>query len=157
MPDKKNHQEGRLVAALCNGTVIDHIPPAKVFQVVELLRLAQATTPITIGNNFASKQQGSKGMIKIADQFLPTEILNQIALIAPRVTLSIIRNYEVVEKKTVELPKELIGLVRCPNPKCITNNEPMRTRFTALDGEQEGIIRCAYCGRKIPHSKVELL
>ena len=67
----------------------------------------------------------------------------------PRIfILNIIRDYEVVEKKTVTLPDELIGLVKCNNPKCITNNEPMLSRFHVIDKEK-GTIKCHYCERKI--------
>ena len=103
---------------------------------------------MTIGNNLDSKKLGHKGIIKVADVFFPEATLNRIALIAPNVILNIIRDYEVVEKKTVTLPDELVGLVKCNNPKCITNNEPMPTRFDVIDKEK-GTIRCHYCERKI--------
>ena len=121
------------VAALENGTAIDHIPPSQLF---------------TIGNNFHSNKMGCKGMIKIADKFFEEDEINRIAMIAPNIILNIIRDYEVVEKKTVTLPDELIGLVKCNNPKCITNNEPMLSRFHVIDKEK-GTIKCHYCERKI--------
>ena len=74
--------------------------------------------------------------------------IDRIALIAPNVVLNIIHDYEVVEKKTVTLPDELIDIVKCNNPKCITNNEPMKTRFHVIDREK-GTIKCHYCERKI--------
>ena len=143
----ENKQELQ-VAALKNGTVIDHIPSEKLFTVVSLLGLEHMTTNITIGFNLDSKKLGKKGIIKIADKFFCDEEINRIALIAPNVILNIIRDYEVVEKKTVTLPDELVGLVKCNNPKCITNNEPMPTRFDVIDKEK-GTIRCHYCERKI--------
>ena len=127
------------VAALENGTAIDHIPPSQLFKVAKLLGLENMDNTITIGNNFHSNKMGSKGMIKISDR---------ISVVAPHVKLNIIRDYEVVEKKTVTLPDELVGLVKCNNPKCITNNEPMPTRFDVIDKEK-GTIRCHYCERKI--------
>ena len=124
------------VAALENGTAIDHIPPSQLFKVASLLGLEKMNNTITIGNNFHSNKMGCKGMI------------NRIAMIAPNIILNIIRDYEVVEKKTVTLPDELIGLVKCNNPKCITNNEPMLSRFHVIDKEK-GTIKCHYCERKI--------
>ena len=103
---------------------------------------------ITIGNNFPSNKMGSKGVIKIANKFFEEDEISRIALIAPNVVLNEIRNYEVAEKKTVTLPDELIGLVKCNNPKCITNNEPMATRFHVINKET-GTIKCHYCERKI--------
>ena len=136
------------VAALENGTAIDHIPSCQLFKVASLLGLDKMDNTITIGNNLHSNKMGSKGMIKIADKFFKEDEINRIALVAPNVKLNIIRDYEVVEKKTVVLPDELIGLVKCNNPKCITNNEPMATRFHVIDKEK-GTIKCHYCERKI--------
>ena len=136
------------VAALEKGTAIDHIPSCQLFKVASLLGLDKMDNTITIGNNLHSNKMGSKGMIKIADKFFKEDEINRIALVAPNVMLNIIRDYEVVEKKTVVLPDELIGLVKCNNPKCITNNEPMATRFHVIDKEK-GTIKCHYCERKI--------
>ena len=136
------------VAALENGTAIDHIPPSQLFKVAKLLGLENMDNAITIGNNFQSKKMGCKGVIKISNKFFEEDEINRIALIAPKVILNIIRDYEVVEKKTVTLPDELVGLVKCNNPKCITNNEPMPSRFEVIDKEK-GTIKCRYCERKI--------
>ena len=144
------------VAALENGTAIDHIPPRQLFKVADMLSLKELENTITIVNNFHSKKMGSKGIIKIADKFFEEDVINRIALIAPNVILNIIRDYEVVEKKTVELPDELVGLVKCNNPKCITNNEPMPTRFDVIDKES-GTVKCRYCERKINKEDIIIL
>ena len=144
------------VASICNGTVIDHIPSDKLFKVAALLHLDTMESPITIGNNFPSKVLGRKGIIKIAAHFFDGDIVNRIALMAPNVYLNVIRDYKVVEKKSVELPSEIVGIVRCSNPKCITNNEPMPTRFLALQGHEKGVIQCAYCGRKVVGTEADL-
>ena len=136
------------VATLENGSAIDHIPPTELFKVARLLGLEYMNNTITIGNNFQSKKMGCKGVIKIADKFFEEDEINRIALVAPNVVLNVIRDYEVVEKKTVTLPDELVGLVKCNNPKCITNNEPMPSRFEVIDKEN-GTIKCHYCERKI--------
>ena len=166
-------KEEMLVAAIRNGIVIDHIPPTKLFKVATLLQLDDLDKRITIGNNLRSRSHGSKGVIKIEDKFqmcsneeyapyikkdktFEEEELNRIALIAPNVRLNIIRDYEVVEKRQVEVPHEIVGLVRCPNPKCITNNEPMQTRFRVIDAEQ-CTLRCDYCERKLAGDRIELL
>jgi aspartate carbamoyltransferase regulatory subunit len=137
------------VAALENGTAIDHIPPGQLFKVAHLLELDKLdTNTITIGNNFHSKKMGRKGVIKIADKFFEEYEINRIALIAPNVVLNEIRDFEVIKKYPVSLPGELTGLAKCNNPKCITNNEPMLTGFTVIDKEK-GTIKCRYCERKI--------
>ena len=136
------------VAALCNGTVIDRIPAKALFKAARILDIEHADTAVTIGNNLPSKELGLKGIIKVADTVYPEATLNRIALIAPTTKINIIKDYEVVEKRHVELPDTIVGLVRCSNPKCITNNEPMLTRFNVVDRE-DVTIRCCYCAQDI--------
>ncbi|MDR1370656.1 MAG: aspartate carbamoyltransferase regulatory subunit [Dysgonamonadaceae bacterium] len=143
------------VAALKNGTAIDHIPVGQLFKVVSLLGIEYLETPVTIGYNFDSKKMGKKGIIKISDKFFEQNEINRISLIAPTVNLNIIRDYEVVEKKQVSLPDEVSGIVKCNNPKCITNNEPMQTRFQVIDKENV-TLRCHYCEVKIKKEDIEL-
>lgn len=148
MPAAKNKKELQ-VAAIENGTVIDHIPSNQLFKVASLLELEKMEgNAITIANNLPSKKCGFKGMIKISDKFFNDDEISRIALVAPNVILNIIRDYKVVEKKRVALPDEIIGLVKCNNPKCITNNEPMPTRFEVID-KDAGTIKCHYCERKV--------
>ncbi len=144
------------VAALENGTVIDHIPSAKIFEVINLLNLEKIRTSVTVGFNLKSKKMGHKSIIKIADKFFTDEELNQLSVVTPNVTLCIIRDYEVVEKKEVRMPDELIGIIKCNNHKCITNNEPMKTRFRVLD-KDNGILQCHYCNREVALDKVTLV
>lgn len=146
----------RIVAAIENGTVIDHIPTEKTYQVATVLCLADVTTPVTIGSNYASKKIGCKGIIKVENKFFTDEEISRLSVVAPNVVLSIIHDYEVVEKKTVEMPDELKGIARCNNPKCITNNEPMATVFHVVDKEQ-GILKCHYCDKEQNINKVELV
>ena len=136
------------VAALKNGTAIDHIPPEQLFKVVALLRLQDLPNRITIGNNLNSRKMGTKGIIKISNKFFEEEEINRIALVAPKVNLNIIKDYEVVEKKRVSLPDDIMGIVKCNNPKCITNNEPMQTRFEVIDKDKV-TLQCHYCEIKI--------
>ncbi|MDD6437711.1 MAG: aspartate carbamoyltransferase regulatory subunit [Prevotella sp.] len=145
-----------LVSAIENGTVIDHIPTDRVFQVVNLLGLQNEKNTVTIGFNLPSKKVGKKGIIKISNKFFSQDEINRLSVVAPKIVLNIIRDYEVVEKKTVETPDELRGIVKCNNPKCITNNEPMETVFTVVDKEH-GIIKCHYCDKEQEISKVELV
>lgn len=151
-----NNKKELQVAALENGTVIDHIPSEKLFTVVSLLGLKQMSNNITIGFNLQSKKLGKKGIIKIADKFFTDDEINRIAVVAPNVKLNIIRNYEVVEKRELSLPDELIGIVRCANPKCITNNEPMQTWFHLVDKEK-GLLKCHYCEKEQSKDNIKLL
>ena len=146
----------RLVASIENGTVIDHIPSEKTYEVANLLRLQDLKAIVTIGYNYISKKMGHKGIIKIENKFFTDEEISRLSVVAPNVVLNVIKNYEVVEKRTVETPDELRGIVRCNNPKCITNNEPMQTIFHVTDKEQ-GIIRCHYCDKEQNISEVKLV
>ena len=145
-----------IVSALDHGTVIDHIPCDRLFQVISLLHLEQMTSKVTIGFNLKSHKMGTKSIIKIADRFFTDEELNQLSVVAPNVTLVIIRDYEVVEKRQVCLPDELHGIIRCNNPKCITNNEPMRTLFHVTD-KDHGIVHCHYCNHEQNIKEVKTL
>lgn len=149
------NKKERLVAAIENGTVIDHIPTDKTYQVASLLELHKLKEPLTIGANYPSEKVGKKGIIKVSDKFFTDEEISRLSVVAPNVVLSIINNYEVVEKKTVELPSELRGIVKCNNPKCITNNEPMKTYFTLAD-RVAGIVRCHYCDKEQNVNDVKL-
>ena len=140
------------VAALQNGTVIDHIPSSMLFKAVKILGIEKLQTHITIGNNLESSKLGTKGIIKVADVLFPEAILNRIALIAPSAKVNIIRDFEVVEKHRVSLPETIVGIVKCINPKCITNNEPMKTRFEVVDND-DVTIRCHYCGHTVKSSE----
>lgn len=144
------------VAALRNGTVIDHIPHQVLFKVADLLGIQSLDTHVTIGNNLDSRRMGKKGIIKVADVFFPEDTLNRIAIIAPGAKINIIRDFEVVEKHPVTLAEEIVGIIRCGNPKCITNNEPMRTRFTVTDRE-DVTLRCHYCGKSVKSTDAQIL
>lgn len=91
----------------------------------------------------------------MADKFFTDEEINRLSVVAPKIVLSVIRDYEVVEKKTVETPDELRGIVKCNNPKCITNNEPMATVFNVVDKEK-GILKCHYCDKEQDINEVKL-
>ncbi len=143
------------VAALENGTVIDHIPSNQLFKVVNLLKLDRFSDSITIGNNLASQRYGKKGIIKVTGYYFKEDELNKIALIAPNAVINIIHDYKVTEKRKVSLPNDIYGIVRCNNPKCITNNEPMETHFHVIDRENIEI-KCHYCERTIRKSDIDV-
>lgn len=136
-----------LVSAIKNGTVIDHIPCDRTMDVVALLKISEINSTAMVGSNLDSKKMGKKSIIKVADKFFTDEELNQLSVVAPNVSLCIIKDYEVIEKKQVKMPDELHNIVKCGNPKCITNNEPMHTIFHVTD-KANGIIKCHYCEKE---------
>lgn len=150
-----NNNKALEVAALCDGTAIDHIPSDVLFKVVKLLNLNQFSNQITIGNNLDSSKMVSKGIIKISDYFFLENDINKLAVIAPNIVLNIIKNYEVVEKKRLILPDEIKEIVLCNNPNCITNNETMVTSFTVINKEKVEL-QCDYCESKINKEEIIL-
>lgn len=142
-----------VVSALENGTVLDHIPAENVYKALDILDLKEIESQITIGINLASKVHGKKGIIKIADKFFEDDELNKLALIAPMATVNVIRDFKVVEKKKLVMPDEVIGIARCRNPKCVTNHQPVTTRFTTVNSDNEIVLLCHFCEKttKIKH------
>jgi len=144
------------VSAIMDGTVIDHIPADSLFQVISILRLEKFDGMITFGTNLESKKLGKKGIIKVSGVFFKDKDINRIALIAPEAKLNIIKNYSVVEKKLVEIPDEIIGIVKCVNPQCITNHERVATRFLVLE-KKKLKLRCQYCEKMTYRENMEIL
>jgi aspartate carbamoyltransferase regulatory subunit len=144
------------VRAIKEGTVIDHIPAPALFKVVSILKLDKLDTMITIGNNLGSNKLGTKGIIKLSLVFFKDDEINKIALVAPCAKLNIIRDFDVVEKRVVEIPDEIIGLVKCVNPKCITNNEKVNTRFNVVS-KSEVKLKCHYCEKITDQDNIEII
>jgi len=134
------------VSAIKNGTVIDHIESSATFKVADILRVQQEQDMVLVGTNLYSGRLGTKGLIKIEDRQLTAQEVNKIALIAPHATLNIINDYQVVDKWPVELPEKIEGIVKCFNPRCITNQQPVTTRFDVLESSPP-TLRCQYCER----------
>jgi len=141
-PETEDNQ-GLLVRRIKNGTVIDHILCGEALNVVKILGITGTTQEsLSIATNVPSRNMERKDIVKIANRELSKEEVDRIALISPRATINIIRNFKVCEKKGVEIPEQIVGLVRCPNPGCISNtNEPIRSKF---DVREKGL-HCHYC------------
>ena len=134
-----------VVSALENGTVLDHIPAENVYKALSILNLKGVENQITLGINLASKIYGRKGIIKIADKFFEDEELDKLVLIAPQATVNVIRDFKVVEKKKLKMPKEIVGRAKCQNPKCVTNHQPIKTRFKTVRKDDKISLLCQYC------------
>lgn len=152
MKDKKHLS----VSAIENGTVIDHIPAQNLFKVITILGLDKIPNQITFGTNLESKLLGKKAIIKIADKFFERDEINRIALVAPHAKLNIIKNYEVTEKMLVEVPNDIFGIVRCVNPKCITNVEKVTPKFKVIDKGNVSL-KCHYCEKITDQEHMEYL
>ena len=154
MNDKK--KTALQVSALCNGTVIDHIPADKLFAVVNLLEISTMSNNVTIGFNLESKKLGKKGLIKISDRFFTDDEIDKISVVAPNIVLNTIRDYNVVEKREVKMPDEIHNIIKCNNLNCITNNEPMETHFYVANRETH-TLKCRYCEKEVSLDDITLL
>jgi aspartate carbamoyltransferase regulatory subunit len=140
---RRDARNGLLISPIHNGTVIDHITGGEALNVLKIIGITGATTEsISVATNVKSSKIGKKDIVKIENRELCKEEVDRIALIAPHATISIIRNFDVYEKKGVMIPDLLVGVVRCPNPGCISNtNEPVPSKFEVM---QKGL-HCLYC------------
>ncbi|TAJ11359.1 aspartate carbamoyltransferase regulatory subunit [Marinilabiliaceae bacterium JC017] len=144
------------VSAIKNGTVIDHISADHLFKVISILGLDKIQNQITFGTNLESHKFAQKAIVKVADKFFEDDEINKISLVAPYAKLNIIKDYEVVEKKSVTIPDEVVGIVKCVNPKCITNHEAITTRFSLVD-KKEVALKCHYCEKITTEEHLEIL
>jgi aspartate carbamoyltransferase regulatory subunit len=110
---------------------------------------------VLVGFNLESDRLGRKGIITVENRRLTSDEVNKIALIAPKATLNIIDNFHVVEKKQVELPECIERVVKCINPRCVTNKEDIETRFAVVE-EVPPTLRCDYCERVMEPSEIIL-
>ena len=110
---------------------------------------------MTLGTNLKSTKLGRKAIIKIWDKFLEDDEVNKLALVAPSAKINIIRDYDVVEKKKVNVPERVEGIVKCMNPKCITNHEKVRTKFAVVNASPI-VLRCHYCEKLTDQEHMEM-
>ena len=131
-----------------NGTVIDHITAGNAIKVLHILNIPQQQGSIVSVAINVKSQMGKKDIVKIENREIARQEVDKIALIAPKATINIIRDYKVAEKHKVILPNELVGIATCSNPTCISNGgEPVQSRFIVVDKEKPRI-RCYYCERE---------
>ncbi|WP_409199703.1 aspartate carbamoyltransferase regulatory subunit [Methanobrevibacter sp. DSM 116169] len=134
-----------------NGTVIDHISANKSLHVLKILNLPNKEHKnITIAMNVSSNEIERKDILKIENRELESDELDQVALVAPNSTINIIRDYEIVKKDKISLKNEITSIIKCTNPKCITNNvnEPINSKF-AIISKSPILARCYYCDKLI--------
>lgn len=132
-----------------NGTVIDHISEGKAVDVLHIIGIPnKSTSVVSVAMNVKSKM-GKKDIVKVENHELHPNEVNKIALIAPKATINIINDYSVKKKYRVEIPDELIGIIKCSNPTCISNssNEPIESRFKIISRDPPRI-KCYYCERE---------
>ena len=143
---EKMNQEKEVVRLnpISNGTVLDHLPIKSAFKIINLLELS-LNDPVMVAVNIDSKKMGRKDLIFIEGKELSQKEVQKIGLIAQGSTWNTVKDRKVFSKKKIQMPYELIGIVRCSNPKCITNHEEIDTKFV----RNEKIITCNYCEKEM--------
>lgn len=144
------------ISAIREGTVIDHIPTKNTFKLAEILSLKEHKNIVSVATNLDSKKMGKKGIIKVGGRTLTEEELNKVSLLAPHATISVIKNYNVVKKLNLKLPKDVANIIECNNPKCITNLEDVPTRFSILK-EAPMSVKCDYCERTMAEEEIKII
>lgn len=134
------------IDAIRDGIVIDHITAGRGMEIYRLLELNTLSCPVAIIMNAGSTKMGKKDIIKIdADIPINMEILGYVD---PGVTVDIIRGGQLVEKKRIALPEQLVNVIRCKNPRCITTTEQELPHVFRLTDREQHIYRCIYCETK---------
>ena len=149
-------QSELMVRRIKEGTVIDHIDEGKGIQVLDALRIdGKDGSLITIALNVPSGKSNKKDIIKVENKFLKDDDTNKIAVIAPKATINIIKNYKLIEKRRVSLPNEIDRIFRCSNPDCITNSAEHIESVMDLIDKETMILKCRYCARILDVNEIK--
>lgn len=131
------------IDSINNGFVIDHITAGRGMRLFDLLALDELDCSVALIKNVGSKKLGKKDIIKIdADIDINFDV---IGYVNPGITVNIIKNGEIIEKKQIEMPKQLVNVIKCKNPRCITSVEQELDHVFRLTDEENKIYRCLYC------------
>ncbi len=143
------------VAAIKDGTVIDHIPPGAALILLQLLKLSADRHRISIGLNLTSSSMYLKDLIKIENRFLTEKEAHAIGVFAPQATISIIKNYQLTQKIRAALPKRIERVLVCPNASCITSGEAIDTLFSIEEHQQKVFLRCHFCEKSFNREEIK--
>lgn len=131
------------IDSIKNGIVIDHITAHKGMLVYELLNLDTLDSSVALIKNVPSRKTGRKDIIKIDTDFDVN--MDILGFVDPNITVNIIRDGKIVEKKTIELPEKLTNVIKCKNPRCITGTEQEIDHIFTLADKENRVYRCLYC------------
>ncbi len=131
------------VSKIRNGTVIDHVPGGQALNVLAILGIdGTGGEQVSIGMNVPSDRLPAKDIVKVEGRELSQNEVDVLSLIAPDATINIVSEYDVVDKRRLDRPEHVEGVLSCPNRNCITtDDEPVDSKFEVLDDE----VRCVYC------------
>ncbi len=131
------------IDSINNGLVLDHITAGKALRVYEDLELKKLDCSVAILQNVKSNKMGKKDILKIDKEYDIN--LDVLGYIDPNITVSVIKDGQTIEKKKLALPKKLVNIKKCKNPRCITSTEQDIPHIFKLTDEENRIYRCIYC------------
>lgn len=131
------------IDSIKEGIVIDHIEAGKAMEIYKLLNLNELDCQVAIITNAKSQKSGKKDIIKI-DRNINLDI-EKLGFIDNNVTVNIVKNDKIVEKKKLSLPEKLVNVVSCKNPRCITSVEHSLDQIFILTDKEKNVYRCKYC------------
>jgi aspartate carbamoyltransferase regulatory subunit len=144
------------IVPIKNGTVIDHIGNGLALEVLKIINVQtlDKDSTVSVAMHVRSAKHGWKDIVKVENMELSPRKVNAIALIAPTATISIIREFKVREKRVVDLPERIVGVLRCPNLNCITHQpEPVESEFE-VRSRRPIVLACHFCDQIVddfPH------
>lgn len=145
------------VSKIKNGTVIDHIRAGMAPTVLRILGIDQGfRDSVIVAMNVKSEKLGSKDIVKVENQVIKEEELKKISIVSPQATVNIIKDFAIAEKRQVELPQELVGIVKCPNRNCITNSSERVPSHFIVESKDPLELRCHYCEELVEENEVEV-
>lgn len=131
------------IDSIKNGIVLDHITAGKAMSIYKYLKLDKLDCSVAIIMNAKSGRKGRKDIVKIDSPIVLN--LEDLGYIDPGVTVNIIEDGYLVEKKKLEMPNKLVNVIKCKNPRCITVDEQEIDQVFVLADKEKGTYRCAYC------------
>jgi aspartate carbamoyltransferase regulatory subunit len=148
--------ENNIIGRIENGVVIDHIPKGKVWQVAEILKLELKSARVSLADNCEShKILGGKGLIKIENFYPSSKELNLVSLVAPQATITILNEGNILDKKRVEVPPVLEGIINCSNHNCISVQE--HEKVIPKIFFKDGVFSCYYCEKKFGKDRISFV
>ena len=131
------------IDSIKNGYVLDHIKAGKAMEIYEQLNLANLDCQVALITNAKSKKMGRKDIIKI-DRLIDID-LDKLGFIDPNITVDVVKEEKLIEKKKIDLPEKIVNVAKCKNPRCITSVEKDLDQIFVLTDRENQIYRCHYC------------
>lgn len=147
--------EHKQVALLRHGTVVDHLNAGMALKALEVLGTPKDGAAL-LGIGLSSGKMGRKDILKLENVELKPAEIDKLAVFGPQATVTYIRDFKVVRKVNVKLPETIAGILKCPNPNCISNHERIETKFR-VETQKPLNVRCHYCERRIRETEFVIL